>query len=482
MAGLALASGFYGVLGGHAEPQILRELPLHHFPASRYTQTDTRGFYFMPTAVEDDYFDGTSPISRVERHFAAARAVGSSYLRCAFSWDAIEKEPGQFDWTFWDKLVDLAAQNHVGLIPYIAYTPRWSAGEEKEFWKQPPSDPQAYADFMYRIANRYRGRIAAWEIWNEPDNKDYWTGSVEQFASLVKLAARRIRAADPDAVLVLGGMSYGLSPFLKHLIDQDHLDRYVDVVALHAYPESWSNERAETVFQEWIPAVSEELVRDRSGVDLWVNEMGYADYRYRPNEASVYHTQVFYRYEHTRVYQAAMLFKFEVMALASARVSLTGWYRIDDFSLNENRLGTDLVNYHLGLFDARGRSKPDFEALRFFNRLFGRPTRVAQSQIGRPAESQSVVKTFQTVDGKLIVVGWLRSSRPSEVNGKSGMLEDRRSETVSVDLPCTRPALTGYFNPEGHRVRDSARLANHTLEGIRLRGGEVFVAELACPA
>ncbi len=62
---------------GQNESGFLRELPLHRFAASRHTQTDARGFYFMPTAVEDDYFDGTSPISRVERHFAAARAVGA---------------------------------------------------------------------------------------------------------------------------------------------------------------------------------------------------------------------------------------------------------------------------------------------------------------------------------------------------------------------------------------------------------------------
>ncbi len=436
----------------------------------------------MPTAVEDDYFDGTSPISRVERHFAAARAVGASYLRCAFSWDAIEKQPGEYDWTFWDKLVELAARNHIGLIPYVAYTPRWAVREEKDFWKQPPLDPSRYGDFMYRIAERYRGRVASWEIWNEPDNQDYWTGTVEQFAALAKLAARRIREADPDAVLVLGGMSYGLSPFLKHLIEDDHIDRFVDVVALHAYPESWSNERAEIVFEQWIPDVWNALSRDQSGVDLWVNEMGYADYRYLPNEASVYKTRVFYRYEHSTAYQAAMLFKFEVMALASQRVSLTGWYRIDDFSLDEKRLGTDLVNYHLGLLDTRGRPKPDFAALQFFHRLFGRPARLAKAEVHRPGNSQSVVSVFQTADGKFIVVGWLRSSLPSEISDTSGMLEDRRSETVSVELPCTHPVLSGYFDPEGRRVRQPAKVGKGSLEGIKLGGRQVFIAELACPA
>ncbi|MCU1306077.1 MAG: hypothetical protein JWN45_772, partial [Acidobacteriaceae bacterium] len=44
-----------------------RALPLNRFPASRLTQTE-QGFYFMPTAIGDDYFDGTSDVNRIRRH------------------------------------------------------------------------------------------------------------------------------------------------------------------------------------------------------------------------------------------------------------------------------------------------------------------------------------------------------------------------------------------------------------------------------
>ncbi|HLK50166.1 MAG TPA: cellulase family glycosylhydrolase [Bryobacteraceae bacterium] len=462
-------------------PRFERALPLNRFSASRQVQTDSDGFYRMPTAVEDDYFDATSPIERVKRHFAVARRVGAAYFRCGFTWNAIEREPGKYDWTFWDNLVRTAEQNHIPLIPYVAYPPKWAVASESEFWKQPPRDPQIYGDFMYTIAARYRGRVAAWEIWNEPDNHDYWTGTVDQFAPLVTFAAKRIREADPHAVLVLGGLSYGAGPFFQRLINDYHVDRYVDVIALHAYPETWSNERAETVFQQWIPAVWDALTRDQSGVDLWVNEMGYADYRYRSNQASIYGVSVYYRGEHTSQYQAQMLFKFEVMALGSGHVSLSGWYRIDDFPSTEKRLGPDAVNYHLGLFDPSGRPKPAFRALRFFNRLFSRPTRRVPARVGRPGSSQSVVDLFERVDGRFLMVGWLRSPLPAEVSDQSGMLEDRRSENISLDLPCARPKLEGYFDAEGRHVRSAARLVKHSLEGMTLRDGHVLIVEFRCP-
>jgi hypothetical protein len=390
----------------------------------------------MPTEIGDDYFDGTSPPDRVRRHLQAARRLGVKYLRCAFSWNGIEKEQGNYDWGFWDSLVSAAEQNRIGLIPYVAYTPQWAARDANDFWKQPPRDPKLLGDFMSVLAARYRGRIASWEIWNEPDNQDYWTGTADEFADLVKTAARSIRLTDPEAVLVLGGMAYGPGEFLRHVLMDDHVDRYVDIVAMHAYPETWLNERAETVFQRWVPEVQEMITADRSGADLWMNEMGYADYRFKPNAASVYGVNTFYEYEHTQPYQATMLFKFEVMALATEQVSLTGWYRIDDFPASETRLGPDLVNYHLGVLDERGHRKPAFLAMRFFNRLFRSPSVLIHTSLVRPPASQSIVNVFRMKDDRIIVVAWLRSSTTVEVDNNSGSLTDTRSELVTTGLPC----------------------------------------------
>jgi len=475
----ALACG----LRGETAPPLARALPLNHLPDSRVLNRDAQGFHFMPTAIGDDYFDGTSSLARVRRHLLVARESGAKYLRCAFSWNGIEKERGKYDWAFWDSLVNAAEENGIELIPYVAYTPEWAARGTQDFWKQPPRDPRLYADFMNRIAARYRGRIRSWEIWNEPDNKEYWTGTADEFATLVKTAAASIRAADPKAVLVLGGMANGPSEFFRRLITGDHIDRYVDIVAAHAYPETWRNGPAEDVFQHWIPEMRAMIARDGSGAGLWLNEMGYADYRFRRNQASIYGTNVYYKYEHTRRYQAEMLFKFDVMALATQQVSLAGWYRIDDFAPTEQRLGPDLVNSHLGVLDARGRPKPALSAMALFNRLFRGPVRLAHTRIVRRANSRSVVKVFRTKHDRIIVVGWLRGPKPHEVRRRTGELRDARSEVVTAGLPCAARRLLGYYDIEGRRSsRPQARLRARSLSGIRLRGDRAFVAELSCGA
>ena len=464
----------------HVAGEFSRDLPLNRFSASRHTTTDAAGFYRMPTALGDDYFDGTSPVSRLKRHFVVLRKAGVKYLRCGFSWNGIEPEQGKFRWQFWDTLVAMAQQNGIELIPYVAYTPPWAARGDHEFWKQPPRDFKLYADFMREIVTRYQGRVRSWEIWNEPDNKDYWTGTADEFAELAMQAARSIRSADPDAVLVLGGMANGPGEFFRTLITRYHLDRYVDVVAMHAYPESWLNASAETIFDRWVPEMAQLIAADHSGDDLWVNEMGYPDYRFRSNQASIYGTNVYYAYEHTRTYQASMLFKMQVMALATEQVSLTGWYRIDDFPPNETRLGPDLVNYHLGVEDSTGRPKPALSALAFFNLLFGLPVRRGKEQTIAGPDSQATVEVFERKDGKMIFVGWLRSSQAEEVKDKSGTATDRRSEFVRVELPCAGARLLGLYDPQGRRLRSAARLQGGWLTKINLRGGRVVVAELGC--
>ncbi len=460
-----------------------RALPLHRFDASRAAQTDAAGFYFMPTGVGDDYFDGTSSRARVRRHLKVARETGARYLRCAFSWDATEKSHGHYDWKFWDMLVSEAEKAGIELIPYVAYTPQWAAAKSEEFWKQPPRDPRLYADFMYEPASRYRGRVRSWELWNEPDLTEYWQGSIEQFAEMVKLAADAVRRADPAAVLVLAGVSWGPSAFFRELIETYHLDRYVDVVATHGYPESWHPQRSEQIYGEWLPEMAGIIKDSGAGVDFWANEMGYPDYRYAPAQATRWtNTRVYFRYEHTREFAATELFKGYVMALASGDVSLMSWYRIDDFPASETRLGPDGVHYHLGLVDTRGRPKPAFFALKFFNRLFDQPTRTQHDgwRSSAGAGSEAVVNVIEKKDGELVVAAWLRDARDGQVADQSGMAEDRRRETVAVQLPCVTVEHARYFDAEGRAAKEPAKFASGWMQAIPLSDGQVFVAEFAC--
>src|SRR4051812_32428924 len=449
---------------------------------ARSTQADAAGYYWMPTAVADDYFDGTSSRQRVRRHMQVAQATGAKYLRCAFTWNAIEPQRGKYKWAFWDMLVAEAARANIQLIPYVAYTPEWAAGNPDQFWKRPPTDPKFYADFMFKIASRYRGHIHSWEIWNEPDITEYWMGDAHQFAELVKLAAAAIRRADPEATLVLAGMSKGPSPFFQQLVEKHHIERIVDVVAMHGYPESWLEERAETVDQNWIAEMNRLLAHDGARREFWLNEIGYADYRYSRTEANKYGVSAVFPHEHTAQYAAASLFKAQTMALASAKVSLTAWYRIDDFDPKTTTFSDDHVNFHLGLLDKNQQPKPTYFALKHFNDIFAQPTRSLSTQMVSSAglKSNAVINLFEQQDGHVILVAWLRSLNRSEAPSGDGKTPDQRHEDVAVHLPCAAINNISVSDPQGKPTQAFTSFDAGWLDGIHLQPDTVFIADMTC--
>jgi beta-xylosidase len=456
-----------------------RALPLNRLAESRTTAGE---YYRLPLALEDDYFDGHDSLERIRRHMRTAKDVGARYFRCAFSWNGIEPERGKYDWKFWDQLVAEANVSGIQMIPYVGYTPEWAARTKEEFWTQPPTDFNWYAEVLRAIVHRYKDRVHVWEIWNEPDLTEYWRGTAEEFVELVKIAAKAIRTEDPNSILVLGGMSKGPGAFYRRLHEL-RIEQYVDVIAMHAYAESWDAARAESIYYDRVQQMAKLINESGSGADLWLNEVGYADYRFTRNKASQYGTPVYFAYEHTRAYQAEYLFKSMTMALGSGKVSLFGWYRVDDFRHGDKRMPKDLVHYHLGLTDVNGNKKPAFYVFRNFARMFGVPVKRLQvrvmSSVGQ--RSTAMHEVFEDQRRQITVVAWLRSLEPDEARSTTGLSRDDRAERLTVALPCTSISNLRRFSATGSILFNAGlRFSSASLTGIRLRGDKVFIAQMQC--
>lgn len=75
-----------------------------------------------------------------------------------------------------------------------------------------PDDPATFANFMGLMAERYKGKIHAYEIWNEP-NLAHETGGtirtedVGRYVEMLKLAYQTIKAIDPNVVVLAAASS-----------------------------------------------------------------------------------------------------------------------------------------------------------------------------------------------------------------------------------------------------------------------------------
>src|SRR5689334_19985367 len=172
--------------------------------------------------------------------------LGVSWTRITLSWHDMEWAKGQYDSGYLaniDRAVNLARQKGVNIIMTVYQAPDWASGTS-----DPEAPPQTshnadYADFVRTMAQRYAGRVAAWEIWNEENLGRFWgqSPSASSYVSLLKVAYPAVKAGDPNAKVVFGGMSGNDYDFLDAAYAAaPDLGNYYDVMAVHPYSPIWS--------------------------------------------------------------------------------------------------------------------------------------------------------------------------------------------------------------------------------------------------
>jgi hypothetical protein len=86
------------------------------------------------------------------------------------------------------------------------------------------------------MANRYKGKVAAYEIWNEENGSRFWPSgpNAAAYTQLLKASYPAIKAADPSALVVFGGLVNAD----YHYVEQAYAagaKGYFDVMAVHPY-------------------------------------------------------------------------------------------------------------------------------------------------------------------------------------------------------------------------------------------------------
>src|SRR5580658_6509043 len=91
-----------------------------------------------------------------------------------------------------------------------------------------PANLDDWRTYVRTVVSRYKGRIEAYEIWNEPNLRDFWTGTLDQMLTLTKEASQIIHSVDPKALVVSPSATadYGI-PWLSEFLNKGG-GQYVD--------------------------------------------------------------------------------------------------------------------------------------------------------------------------------------------------------------------------------------------------------------
>ena len=182
-----------------------------------------------------------------EQQLALISAAGFRWIRQEFPWEDIEihergdftdrrNDPAGIDaWLKYDQIVALADEYGVEIIARLSNPPSWSRAAGDEMGTHaPPDDYDDYARFAATVAERYRGQIRYYQVWNEPNIYPEW-GELpidpEGYTDLLCRAYRAIKAADPDAVVLSAPLAPTLELDERNLNDLIFLQRMYDAGA-----------------------------------------------------------------------------------------------------------------------------------------------------------------------------------------------------------------------------------------------------------
>ena len=220
-----------------------------------------------------------------------SRAANVGWARVSVYWSEVEPSPGQWDWGTADFIVDRARVNGQQVLYILSGAPAWACGCTNGAAR--PADVELWKRFVAAVVGHMKGRVAAYEIWNEPDltgNSTYgvgWDADVDAYPRYVDYlveASRIIRAKDPAARVVgpslSGGWNFRTLQILSHLESTEYPDgnasSFVDVVSVHANAhDDWTaDEAAYRLWWQKLYPLQQYNPRN-AGKPIWVSEFGW---------------------------------------------------------------------------------------------------------------------------------------------------------------------------------------------------------------
>jgi polysaccharide biosynthesis protein PslG len=297
---------------------------------------------------------GGLPLKLADREIARARQLHAKLVRIEVQWSALEPSgPGHVDQAalaYLDRLVSDAATGGIRVIATADSTPCWESSAPASLlrkcgpgrWSRadawPPREPAAYAAFVAYLAARYGERLAAIEVWNEPDqaNEDYFAGpeKPQRYAAVLRAAYSAIKQTNPNVQVLAGSLVGSNGVFLRALYAAG-IKGYYDGLAVHFYNLTLGSLRA----------IHEVQLANGDHTPLWLDEFGWSScwprQRSQQEQACV-----------TPKIQAANITNAFRSLAHTPYVAAELLYKLQDTTLED-----------FGVLNAKGARKPAFAAL-----------------------------------------------------------------------------------------------------------------------
>lgn len=286
----------------------------------------------------------------VDRTIEALAELNVRHLRTGISW-ADYFRPGGKAWYDWQ--MSRLKQSGLDVLLSVWHTP--PSLSEGNACNAPPRRLRDYADFIDRVIQSYGDAWTALELWNEPNNRYKWDFETfdpdwRKWAAMVGDAA--YWAKQCGRTTVLGGMIPVDHHWLR-LIASYGVLAYIDVVAIHGFPEMWFPDHPNWEWHRDWTGWSDRLRYVSAYTDgrpVWVTETGLATWDLHRGVEDRLSLQQKVIADLASV-DAPRFYFYSLFDLDPVREAIEG------FHVDENE-------YHMGLLQYDGTRKPAFETMK----------------------------------------------------------------------------------------------------------------------
>ncbi|MDD3155830.1 MAG: cellulase family glycosylhydrolase, partial [Victivallaceae bacterium] len=202
-----------------------------------------------------------------DRQLDILKNNGAVLVRFSLLWYQVEAVRGKYDFSRLDAILDSAKKANIEvLLIFDGPFPAWI--------KRPVADHlEDFLALTKATVSHAKGRIRFYEVMNEPNRRTHWNGipDPERYAVVLQQAYKLIKAIDPNAMVVHGGLARVPIAFLERELKAGMGDAF-DLVNVHPYCTQDFPERELPVRMAQLDALLK-----RYGVDKkprWATEMG----------------------------------------------------------------------------------------------------------------------------------------------------------------------------------------------------------------
>lgn len=200
----------------------------------------------LPTTIgfADSDIYGMTPAD-VDHTLQIMGSTNVKTVRLMIPWAGVEPFQGQLNWSTVDKTINAAVARGMSVIGFINSTPGWAVAPGAQPISGRPASPAAYGDFAAKVATRYKGKVSAYEIWNEPNSAFFYSPQPDPagYADLLKAAYPKIKAVDSTVTIIAGVLgavidwgTFAMDPvkFVNQMYTAG-AKNYFDAVSFHPY-------------------------------------------------------------------------------------------------------------------------------------------------------------------------------------------------------------------------------------------------------